>query len=152
MLRSKQTFSTKTANDERIDHYLERVVSHLSARGTLKPTLTKFRYIGLKAAVKRLLESGFSDTADYQTCFESLRDFDCIDTWLQSIQSELTGYVPRSYLAEDLQNAKLLEVKADAERLGQVVLDKKEYSRLLVNETKYFETIRKAEGWPISLL
>jgi hypothetical protein len=70
---------------------------------------------------------------------------------------ELTGTIPRDYSPqgyskEELREAKLIEVKEDAERLGIVVLDKKEYARLVANEKKYFKILRDREGWPASLV
>jgi hypothetical protein len=136
---------------DRVEHYLDSVINHLTARGTLKPTLAKFRYLGLKTAVRRLLNSGFSDAVDFQTCFETLRDFDDIQSWLESLQLEYEGRIPRGYSIEELKEGKLAEVKEDAKRLGMVILDKKEYVRLLENERKYFGLIRSAGGWPLSL-
>jgi hypothetical protein len=86
---------------DRIEHYLNSVINHLTARGTLKPTLTKFRYLGLKTAVRRLLNSGFSDAVDFQTCFETPRDFDDIQSWLESLQLEYEGRIPRDYSIEE---------------------------------------------------
>jgi hypothetical protein len=136
---------------DRVEHYLSSVINHLTARGTLKPTLTKFRYLGLKAAVQCLLKSGFSDAVDFQTCFETLRDFDDIQDWLHSIQLELEGKSTEGYSIEDLKEGKLVEIKEDAQRLGHVVLSKKEYARLVDNEGKYFSVLKKANGWSFSL-
>lgn len=136
---------------DRVEHYLNSVINHLTARGTLKPTLTKFRYLGLKTAVRRLLDSGFSDAVDFQTCFESLRDFDDIQSWLDSLLLELEDRIPQRYSMEDLKDGKLAEIKEDAKRLGMVVLDKKELARLVDNERKYFSSVKKADGWPLSL-
>jgi hypothetical protein len=136
---------------DRVEHYLDSVINHLTARGTLKPTLTKFRYLGLKTAVRRLLNSGFSDAVDFQTCFETPRDFDDIQSWLESLQLEYEGRIPRGYSIEELKEGKLAEVKEDANRLGMVILDKKEHARLLENERKYFGLIRSADGWPLGL-
>jgi hypothetical protein len=146
----KDPFYNKASVD-RVEHYLDSVINHLTARGTLKPTLTKFRYLGLKTAVRRLLNSGFSDAVDFQTCFETLRDFDDIQSWLDSLQLEVEGRIPRGYSIEELKEGKLAEVKEDAKRLGMVVLDKKEHARLVENERKYFGLVRKADGWPLSL-
>ena len=147
----KKNVSVNGVSGDRVEHYLNSVINHLSARGTLKPTLAKFRYLGLKAAVQCLLKSGFSDAMDYQTCFESLRDFDDIQSWLDSLQMELEGRNPHHYSTDELKECKLAEVTEDAKRLGMVILDKKEYARLLDNERKYFGLIRKADGWPLSL-
>ena len=140
-----------TASVDRVEHYLDSVINHLTARGTLKPTLAKFRYLGLKTAVRRLLNSGFSDAVDFQTCFETLRDFDDIQSWLESLQLEVEGRIQRGYSIEELKEGKLAEVKEDANRLGMVILDKKEHVRLLENERKYFGLIRSADGWLLSL-
>lgn len=134
------------------DLYLNRVISHLTETGTLKPTLAKFRYLGLKAAVARFFASGFSDTVDYQTCFESLREFDDIQSWLDSIQLELEGRVSRNYSLEELEEASLESLKDDAKRLGVIVLGKNEYARLIANERRYFKLIRNSDGWAASLL
>lgn len=136
---------------DRVEHYLDSVINHLTARGTLKPTLAKFRYLGLKTAVRRLLNSGFSDAVDFQTCFETLRDFDDIQDWLDSIQLELEGKSTEGYSIEDLKEGKLIEIKEDAQRLGHVVLSKKEYVRLVDNEGKYFSALKQADGWSFSL-
>ena len=147
----RKTPIDNTASVDRVEHYLDSVINHLTARGTLKPTLTKFRYLGLKTAVRRLLNSGFSDAVDFQTCFETLRDFDDIQSWLESLQLEYEGRIPRGYSIEELKEGKLAEVKEDANRLGMVILDKKEHARLLENERKYFSLVKNASGWPLNL-
>jgi len=114
--------------------------------------LIKYRYLGLKAAVKCLLGSDFIEALDYQTCFETLRDHNTVQSWLDSLRLEAEGRIPKGYSLEDLRAAKLTEVKEDADRLDHVAIDKKEYDRLLSTEKKYWQNVRARDGWAADLI
>lgn len=147
----KQIFYAK--DFQPVERYLNIVIKHLTQIDTYKITLTKFRYLGLKAAVKALLDRGVNDTQDFAVFFETLRDHDSIDAWLEELEEQ--GSIPKTsqyhYSTEEIREAELNQTKEDADRLGHVLLSKADYKRLKATETRYWQLVKSHDCWPASL-
>ena len=109
------------------------MVDHLKNVGSWEKTVhKKFPERAIKGAIRRVLsrfalsvkEDEHKTTFDWGIEFETFREYEDIDSWLDSLGSK----IPRDYehIAYSFAMNKLFE---DASYLGCVVLTEKEYNR-----------------------
>jgi len=78
------------ASIDHTEHCYSIVISHLRRNKTLTKTYAKFPPRAIYAAVKRFLEQSTSEPLDIAVTFETLRDFDTVADFLESLQAEHT--------------------------------------------------------------
>jgi hypothetical protein len=157
---SKRTIRKKciynTTSIDHIEHSYNIVTSHLRRNNTLTKTYAKFPPRAIYAAVKRFLEQSPSEPLDIAVTFETLRDFETVADFLESLEAEHT--ITKGYTNESLEEYALKELTEKAQILGkqivnknEVILSQNEYSWLKLCERNWKKINRKADGWPLSL-
>lgn len=145
-----------TASVDRVEHCYNIVISHLRRNNTLTKTYAKFPPRAIYAAVKRFLAQSKYEPLDIAVTFETLRDFETVADFLESLQAEHT--ITKDYTDESLEDYCLEELTEKAEILGkqianknEVIVSRAEYYWLKNCECQIKKMQRKSEGWPLNL-
>lgn len=149
-------YSYNNASIDNTEHCYNIVISHLRRNNTLTKTYAKFPPRAIYAAVKRFLEQSLTEPLDIAVTFESLRDFDTVADFLESLETEPT--INKTYSDAFLEDYALEELTEKAEILGkqisgknEVIVSRAEYYWLKNCERQIKKMQRKSEGWPLNL-
>lgn len=141
------------ASIDHTEHCYNIVISHLRRNKTLTKTYAKFPPRAIYAAVKRFLAQSISEPLDIAVTFETLRDFETVADFLESLQAEHT--ITKGYTDESLADYALEELTEKAEILGkqiagknEVIVSRAEYTWLKLCERYYKKHLN---NWPLSL-
>jgi hypothetical protein len=122
----------QSVSDDRVDAAYVSVQSHLKKSGKWGATVRRFPDI--KHIVRKVLERDPFADFDLTIEFDSLRDYDFLEDWLEYL--EFNGKIPNDYAGWAMNHA-LEELEEKAEYLGMDVISKFEHNRLLKLDARY---------------
>jgi hypothetical protein len=141
------------ASVDHTEHCYNLVISHLRRNNTLTKTYKKFPPRAIYAAVNQFLERSPSEPLDIAVTFETLRDFDTVADFLDSLEAE--HMINKNYSDACIEEACLTELQEKAEILGkkiagrnEIIVSRAEYTWFKTCERNWKKTKRDLNGWP----